>query len=139
MKEENNSCNSFEQVMVNRLMKLTNAMDEEDGDTFDRTSATLELWIKSNIPEIYDSIMERKTPLDQATDKALQKITVESRSITDKFAQEAYRSKEQYSTVWDYRAKYFELILDIISRNGFIPFTSGYKAEMKGIHDETDN
>jgi len=133
--DENEECKNFEEVMVNRLMKLTNAMDEENGDDFDRVSGTLELWMKTNIPQIYENLMEQKTPLDQATESALSIIPEEAKVITDTFAREAYIKKEMYNTVWDYRSKYFELVLGIVSRNGYIPYSMGNHAEMKSIHE----
>lgn len=128
--ENNDGCKTFEDVLIDRLMRLTNAIDEENGDMFDRTCSTMEIWMKCNIPKIYDEIYKKVQPLTIAVQNALKKINDEANMITNQYAKEAFRQKENYTTIWDYRNKYFELVLAVLGGYGFIPFSMDTHADI---------
>ena len=131
--DQKDGCKTFEDVLIDRLMRLTNAIDEENGDIFDRTCATMEIWMKCNIPKIYNEIYRSVQPLTVAVQNALQKINKEAAGITSQYAKEAFRQKESYTTIWDYRNKYFELVLGVLGNYGFIPYTMDNHADITDI------
>lgn len=120
--EKKKEVGTFEEIIWDRLVKLTEAMDAEDGATFDRVLQTFEIWTSNINPQMYKEYMDTKAPIDKATEQALVKVEKEALTKGDRVKQEEYEVKEKYAIYWDARIRFMNLLIHTSYSFGYIPF-----------------
>jgi len=127
---------TMENLLIKRIDKLFEAMDNAIGDLFDDITDEIEMIIHL-VPPIYEELMIEKRILTKEMDSAIKSVSQISELARDDIYKQRFLVGETNSIEWDFRKDYIQIILNVMGKYQLIPFESPFIGEMTSIHPET--
>ena len=128
---------TMEKLLIKRVDKLFEAMDNAIGDLFDDITDEIEM-ILQLVPPIYEELMIEKRFLTKEMDSAIKSVSQISELARDDIYKQRFVVGETNSIEWDFRKDYLQLILNVMGKYQLIPFESPFIGEMTSVQPETE-
>ena len=128
---------TMEKLLIKRIDKLFEAMDNAIGDLFDDITDEIEM-ILQLVPPIYEELMIEKRFLTKEMDSAIKSVSQISELARDDIYKQRFVVGETNSIEWDFRKDYLQLILNVMGKYQLIPFESPFIGEMISVQPETE-
>lgn len=123
---------TFEELLINRVAKAFESMDNVNAEFFDEILEELEMLFKLK-PDMYEQLIKWKqyheSIFQQNLDLSKQKVSL----LEDEIAQEITIKYYQTKIEWSYRKDLLETMLNILNEFKLIPFTNPEYAEIETI------
>jgi|GEM_PF-4678940 len=127
---------TFEELLINRVAKAFESMDNVNAEFFDEILDELVMLFKLK-PDMYEQLIKWKqyheTIFQQNLDLAKQKVSL----LEDEIAQEITIKYYQTKIEWSYRKDLLETMLNILNEFKLIPFSNPEYAEIEPIETVT--
>lgn len=123
---------TFEELLINRVAKAFESMDNVNAEFFDEILDELEMLFKLK-PDMYEQLIKWKkyheSIFQQNLDLAKQKVSL----LEDEIAQDITIKYYQTKSDWAFRKDLLETMLNILNEFKLIPFTNPEYAEIETI------
>lgn len=123
---------TYEELLINRITKAFESMDNVNAEFFDEILDELEMLFKLK-PDMYDQLMKWKkyhaTIFQQNMELAKKKVS----QLDDEIAQDITVKYYQTKIDWSYRKDMLETMINILNEYKMIPFTNPEYAEIESI------
>ena len=128
---------TMEKLLIKRIDKLFEAMDNAIGDLFDDITDEIEMIIHL-VPPIYEELMIEKQFLTKEMNSAIKSVSQISELARDDIYKQRFLVGETNSIEWDFRKDYIEVILNVMGKYQLIPFESPFIGEMTSIQSAAE-
>jgi len=123
---------TFEELLINRVAKAFESMDNVNAEFFDEILDELEMLFKLK-PDMYEQLLKWKQYHDSIFQQNLELAKQKVALLEDEIAQEITIKYYQTKIEWSYRKDLLETMLNILNEFKLIPFTNPEYAEIETI------
>jgi len=128
---------TMEKLLIKRIDKLFEAIDNAIGDLFDDITDEIEMLLQL-APPIYEELMIEKRSLTKEMNSAIKSVSQISELARDDIYKQRFVVGETNSIEWDFRKDYTQAILNVMGKYQLIPFESPFIGEMNTFQPETE-
>lgn len=125
---------TMETLLMRRLEKLFEAMDDGYGPLVDEIIDEMEMLFKLK-PPIYNEVIAIKESLLEEVEKAMQEVVQLSEMARDDIQRRRFLETEMDSIDWEYRKDYLESIIEIMGKYQMIPYLQPDVTEMQSQYE----
>jgi len=128
---------SFELLLMKRLEKAFDAIDNGQGSLFDEIIEEMEMLFKLK-PHIYQQLAEYKQELTRNISVLAQRAQQLAGSARNEIQRRAFYEGEIDSIEWDARKDYLDRIITIMGVNQMIPMETSEPATLERVEEEDE-
>ena len=127
---------SLEQLLMKRLEKAFDALDDGQGELFDDIVEEMEMLLKLK-PHIYSQLLAYKQELTKNLSVLAQQAANIAASARNEIQRRNFYEGEIEAIEWDARKDYLDQIITIMGVNQMLPMDTSAPATLESMHQQT--
>ncbi len=129
MLERERQTQTLEGLLMMRLEKIFDAMDNENSNLFDEILEEMEMLLALK-PPAYNEIMMHKDVLLEKANGAINEAMAMAEYASNEIQKGKFINNETTGIEWDTRKDYLEIIVSVMGKNQMIPFEKPIVADV---------
>lgn len=121
MVEQETTRRYYEDLIMDKLWKLSEAKEEGSGPRFDELLDEIESFIKP-FPELYQNFVATKEQLEVLAAENKKEIEIKARAISEEITRDLVVSDKHTNIDWEFRTDMLEVVIVMLVEYQMIPF-----------------
>lgn len=126
---------TVEELIMERLRVVFQAIDHGDGSLFDRATDGIEMLLKLR-PSVYNQLQEHKKKMNDNITIIAEDIAAQAGKARNEIQRRAFFESEMSNLEWDARNDYLEKIIEVLGRNQLVTMESVEPAVLEQVEEE---